>query len=243
MHSRPVRPRISRFATCLLAAALAPAAQAQSSCSSDGQPRPVALLERFINADCGNCWSDAATPRSGKGEVALDWVLPGSRGEDAPLSAVAGRAGLKRLQALGQAPPAGSSSQTTAVAGPARLRVAHGLPVAGYIGASVALPRLPPVAAPVPWTAWLALVEALPAGTEASPVPRNLVRNLVQPPWDGGKQLSKSERPALFESRSMDIPAGADPSRLAVIGWVQDAQGRVFAAAQSRCTPARSKPP
>lgn len=242
MYSRPFHPLTSLSATCLMAVGLASAAQAQSSCSSDGQARPVALLERFISADCRDCWSDAATPQTRRGEVALDWVLPGSQGEDAPLSAVASRAGLKRLQALGQAPPAGSSSHTTAVAGPGRLRVAHGLPVSGYIGASVALQRLPPDAVPAPWTAWLALVETLPAGAEASPVPRNLVRNLFQPLWNGSKKLSKSEQPRFFESRAMDIPAGADLDRLAVIGWVQDAHGRVFAAAQSRCTPGRSTP-
>jgi hypothetical protein len=214
-------------------------AWAQSSCSSDGQSRPVALLERFINADCADCWSNAATPRVRRGEVALDWVLPGSQGEDAPLSAVASRDGLKRLQVLGLVPPAGSSSQTTAVATQGRLRVAHGLPVSGYIGASVQLQHPPPPGTPAPWTAWLALVEAIPAGTEGSPVPRNLVRNLIQPIWNKGKQLSKSERSSWVESRAMDIPAGSDPARLHVLGWVQDAGGRVFAAAQSRCIPAR----
>jgi hypothetical protein len=202
----------------------------------------VALLERFINADCRNCWSDANTPKVSRGEVALDWVLPGSQGEDAPLSAVASRDGLKRLQALGLAPPTGSSSQTTAVAPQGRLRVAHGLPVSGYIGASVQLQHLPPAGTPAPWTAWLALVETIPAGTEASPVPRNLVRNLLQPLWHGREQLSKGEQTAWLESRAMDIPAGTDPARLRVVGWVQDAGGRVFAAAQSRCTPARSRP-
>ncbi|MES2687850.1 MAG: hypothetical protein V4706_13585 [Pseudomonadota bacterium] len=223
----------------MLAACLTPLAHAQSSCSSDRQARPVALVERFINADCRDCWSDASTVRARRGEVALDWVLPGSQGEDAPLSAVASRDGLKRLQALGLLPPAGSSSQTTAVATQGRLRVAHGLPVSGYIGASVQLQRPPPAATPAPWTAWLALVETIPAGTEGSPVPRNLVRNLIQPIWDGGKQLSKNEHSSWLESRAMDIPAGADPARLRVVGWVQDAGGRVFAAAQSRCIPAR----
>ena len=227
----------------MLAACLVPSVHAQSSCSSDGQARPVALVERFINADCRDCWRDAATPRTRRGEVALDWVRPGKQGDDAPLSAVASRASLKRLQALRLAPPAGSSSQTSAVAAQGRLRVAHGLPVAGYIGASVQLQRAPPAGFMPPFTAWLALVETIPAGTEASPVPRNLVRNLLQPPWDGGKQLSKGEQSEFFESRAMDIPPGTDPGRLAVIGWVEDAVGRVFAAAQSRCTPARSGAP
>jgi hypothetical protein len=227
--------RVPVLASLVLAACMAPAAQAQSSCSSDGQARPVALVERFINADCRDCWSDAATAQVRRGSVALDWVLPGSQGEDAPLSAVASRDGLKRLQALGLPSPSASSSQTTAVAEQGRLRVAHGLPVAGYIGASVQLQGAPPAGATPPFTAWLALVETIPAGTEGSPVARNLVRNLLQPIWNMGGQLSKGEQTGFLESRSMDIPAGTDPARLAVIGWVQDAGGRVFAAAQSRC--------
>jgi hypothetical protein len=230
---------VPALAWLLLVTAAAPPVLAQSACSSDGQARPVALLERFISADCSDCWRDAATARARQGTVALDWVLPGRRGDDAPLSAVASRDGLQRLQTLGLAPPDTSSSQRSRVAPSGRLRVAHGPAVSGYVGASVALQRLPREGAPAPWTTWLALVETIPTGTEGSPVPRNLVRNLIQPPWDGRKQLSKGEQTGFLESRVMDIPAGTDTSRLAVIGWVQDAGGRVVAAAQSRCLPVR----
>lgn len=78
-------------------------------------------------------------------------------------------------------------------------------------------------------------MEALPAGTEGSPVPRNLVRNLVQAKWDGRNQLLNQEPLRFFDSRSMDVPAGTNTDRLRVIGWVQDAGGRIIAAAQSRC--------
>lgn len=221
----------------LLAAGLAQPALAQSSCASDGQKRPLALVERFINADCATCWTDPVTPPATRGAVALDWVLPGGQGEDAPLSAVATRDGLKRLAALGTAPPAASLTLRTPVAVRAgALRVAHGLPVSGYIGASIAFKGSAGVSNSPPWTAWLALVEALPAGTEASPVPRNLVRNLHQVPWDGRDQLPKQEQMRFIESRPLDIPAGTNTDRLRVIGWVQDASGRVVAAAQSRCT-------
>ena len=37
------------------------------------------------------------------------------------------------------------------------------------------------------------------------------------------------------EMRPVRIPEGAKPERLRLVGWVQDAQGRVVAAAQSRC--------
>jgi hypothetical protein len=224
------------LAACVLAAGTAGMARAQSSCSSDGQSRPVALLERFINADCADCWTDPLSARSGRGELALDWVLPGSRGDDAPLSAVATRDALKRLEALGMPPPAGSASRKTPVArGAAALRVAHGVPVSGYIGASITLRGTSAKNPGHRWSAWLALVETIPAGTEGTPIPRNLIRNLVQPIWNGGKQLSKEEQLRFIETRSMDVPPGMNAERAKVIGWVQDGQGRVIAAAQSRC--------
>ena len=229
--------RIPVLAPLLLAACLLQPARAQPFCASDGQSRPVALVERFINADCRDCWVDPATLRTRPRELVLDWVLPGSQGEDAPLSAAATRDGLKRLQALDTAPPAGSSSRKTTVAvGKGRLRVAHGLPVSGYIGASIEYKQVPIDAAGQPWSAWLALVETIPIGTEGTPVARHLVRNLIQPLWDGRNQLSKTERLNFAESRSMDIPPGMNTDRVRVIGWVEDAQGRIIAAAQSRCT-------
>ena len=85
------------------------AAQAQplapSFCASNGQPRPVQLFERFINADCDSCWKDPTTPALQPGQVALDWLLPGSKGDDAPLSAVASRDGVNRLEVLGDVLP------------------------------------------------------------------------------------------------------------------------------------------
>jgi hypothetical protein len=206
--------------------------QAQSSCSSDGQPQPAGLLERFINADCESCWSDARTTQPGPGEIALDWIVPGSRGDDAPLSAAASRDAPARLEALGRpAPPqAGSSHRKLQRAG-RQLRVAQGPPSNGYIGASIELKP----GGPGSWNAWLLLVETIPAGSEGTPVARNLVRNAVQPAWNGERPLSKQQQQRLFESRPMSIPEGAKPARLRVVGLVEDAQGRIVAAAQSVC--------
>ena len=207
-------------------------AQAQSSCSSDGQPQPVAILERFINADCESCWSDARTTRPGPGEIALDWIVPGSRGDDAPLSAAASRDALERLKALGRpAPPQAGTASHKLQRAARRLRVAQGLPFNDYIGTSI---ELKPGGAG-PWKAWLLLVETIPAGSDGTPVERNLVRNALQPPWDGERRPPKQARERLFESRPMSIPEGAKPARLRVVGWVEDARGRVIAAAQSRC--------
>jgi hypothetical protein len=214
------------------------AVQAQSSCSSDGQPQPVALLERFINADCDACWRDARAARPGRGEIALDWIVPGSRGDDAPLSAAASRDALARLEALDRPAPPQAGTFRHKVQPPARtLRVAQGLPFNGYIGTSI---ELKPGSAG-PWKAWLLLVETVPAGSEGTPVARNLVRNAIQPAWDGKTSLSKQEQMRLFESRPMSIPEGAQAARLRVVGWVEDARGHIRAIAQSRCVPPRSE--
>ena len=76
-------------------------------------------------------------------------------------------------------------------------------------------------------------LETIPAGTEGTPVERNLVRNSLQLEWKVSARGGKA--PAFFESRPMNIPEGANPDRLRVAGWVQDAQGRIHAMALSRC--------
>lgn len=232
-------PAPAWLAVCVLAAGLgfSDVARAQSSCSSDGQSRPVVLLERFINADCADCWNDPATPRAKRGQLALDWIAPGARGDDAPLSVAATRDTPGRLHALGQALPSRAQTYSRKVypGSPGLLRVAHGLPVSGYVGASIELKAVPGDAREFPWTAWLALVESVPSGTEATPVARNLVRNVLQISWNMPRQLLKGERINFSETRSMDMAPGVDTRRLRVVGWVEDAQGRVIAAAQSHC--------
>lgn len=204
----------------------AAAARAQSSCSSDGQPQPVALLERFISADCQDCWTRAAEPAR-QGELALDWIVPGTRGEDAPLSAAATRDALQRLDALRRKPrPALDHVRTARRDGAGRLRVALGPAFNGYVGTSIESAD----GGRGPFTGWLALVETLPAGTEGSPVERNLVRNLLVVPW-------AAPPGARLEARPMSIPEGADPDRLRVVGWLADSRGVIRAISESRCTP------
>ena len=234
--SMPLPPLCMSLLTALALWAVGPNAQAQSFCASDGQPRPVRLMERFINADCETCWSDPATPVPGLRSVALDWIVPGTRGDDAPLSSVATRDALHRLEALKENIPAKATGAEHKVKGlpGAALRVAHGLPVSNYLGVSIELKPVAP-AARQPLNAWLALVETLPAGIEGSPVERNLVRNLILQPWNGRNQLSNSEQSRLFEARSMSIVPAANPERLRVIGWIEDEKGQVLAAAESRC--------
>ena len=214
-------------------------AHGQSLCSSDGQPAPTALLERFTNADCAICWQDAATPAASPGALALDWIVPGSLGEDAPLSVAASRDAPQRLASLNHKRPSGQSSVATVLTGwpGASLRVAHGVAVGDYVGASITLTLPKNTVFEPPLHAWLLLIEALPVGTERSPVPRNLVRNVLQPLWNMRDKLQISEQISFREFRPMNIPTGAKPARLQVIGWVQNASGQTLIAAQSVCQP------
>jgi hypothetical protein len=219
-------------------------AQAQSSCASDATQPPRVVLERFINADCATCWADPATPKAPQLGVALDWIVPGAKGDEAPLSAAASRDALPRLEALGLPVPAASSSHQSLVARAAPRGLSLRVALGGYMGASIelSLRGKPPAGQrqiAYPLTAWLLLAEALPAGAEGSPVPRLLVRNVLQVSWKERNQLSNLERPdsapRFRESRPMSLPEGSNPDQLRAIGWVQDVTGRVIASAASVC--------
>jgi hypothetical protein len=211
----------------------ATAVLAQSVCDSDAQPRPQGLVERFISADCAHCWTAPDPAPVGRKVIALDWVVPGQAGEDAPLSAVARRDSLERLVALQLAAPAGQSQRSARMAGrPAyRLRVAHGIAFNGYLGVSIEVGltgAAPAGAKDIPLTGWLALVETLPPGTEGSPVERQLVRGLFQADWNGRRSVG-------VQSRSMAVGEGVNPERLSLVGWLEDTRGRLLALAQSGC--------
>lgn len=222
-----------------LAALFAPvhAALAQAFCASDDQPRPVQLLERFINADCESCWKDPATVKAASGQIVLDWVVPGKRGDDAPLSAVASSEGLTRLQTLKKPVPNELMSSVLPVKNVPKttLRVAHGIALSGYVGASIELKPALPTYKGKQLTTWLALVEKVAEGTEASPVERYLVRGLLQTSWDGRKALPKTEKNRFFDSRVMSVAPGVNSEQLEVIGWVEDSRGQIVAATQSKC--------
>lgn len=223
-------------------------ARAQSVCSSDGQAQPQALLERFVNAECDTCWSDPATPPAPQGALALDWIVPSPLGDAAALAAAASRDALLRLESLNRQKPATQSSQRIRVSTwpGANLRVAHGVALGGYLGASIALtvPQSKAVSEAIKWPleAWLVLVETLPPGVADSPVSRNLIRNVLQPIWNMGNALLISEQMSFKEMRAMNIPEGANPQRLRVVGWVQDASGQIIVAAESACLPEDSPP-
>lgn len=103
----------------------------------------------------------------------------------------------------------------------------------GYLGVELRLappagagaPRLPPGS-----SAWLALVEVLPAGSEGSPLARSLVRSVAGP-------LPLAERGASQHLRALRWPEGAQPDRLRARAWVEGPDGRLLAMAGERCGP------
>lgn len=234
-----------RLLIAILFAATSLGAHAQSACSSDGQAVPVALFERFISADCEACWGDATTPAPSATARAmvLDWIVPGKLGDDAPLSAAATTDALARLQTLGRTTPGTTDVFTEPVEQPVRaqLRVAHGLPFNDYLGTGISLAPARTTrqhqALVAPLVFRLLLVEAVPAATDGTAVPRYIVRNMLEGTWNQSdlKPGAKGRPPHWMETRSMRVPDGAQAERLRVVGWVQDAKGRIVAAAQSVC--------
>lgn len=220
----PVRP-----ALLLLCLSLLPPAT-HALCTSDNVAPPAAVLERFTNADCATCWQDRATPTPASADtVVLDWVVPGRQGDDAPLSTVATGDAVERLQMLGRQVPERSDAVTTRrEGGRLGLRLAQGGAFNDYVGASIELES----PGRQPWRAWLLLVEKLPAGTEGSPVARNLVRNVFRPEWD---QTTARAPGRLAETRAMQIHEGAQPERLRLVAVLQDARGRIRAIRRTEC--------
>jgi hypothetical protein len=227
-----------RFVAPLLPLLLAATvAHGQSACSSDAQAAPTALFERFINADCEACWRDPSTPAASEDALVLDWIVPSSQGEDAALAAAASSDAQARLVSLQQPRPTSQSQHTQAVANwpGITLRVAHGPAVGNYVGMAVSLTLPANSALAWPLSGWVVLVENLPSGTEGSPLPRHMVRNALQPSWNKGKALSNQEQIIFQDVRAMSLPEGTHPDRLQLLGWVQDAQGRVLTASRSVC--------
>jgi hypothetical protein len=214
-------------------------ATAQSSCSSDQTAAVKTIYERFTNADCEACWTKPLlTNRLG---VTLDWLAPSPAGDEAPLSAAANRDALLRLENLKITLPKEQLIVKTGVASSGyKIRVAHGLAVAGYIGASIELtqfPKNPPASKNL--TAVLLLTETIPKGTADSPIERTLVRNMLIEPWvvkaASPKKAKNAEKQVILTRRPLSIPAGVNPDNLRVFGWVQDSEGRFLIAAQSLC--------
>jgi hypothetical protein len=220
-------PAVFRALRWALLAALP--ASAQALCTSDAVPQPQAVLERFLSADCAACWRDPGTARAASDTLALDWVLPGAQGEKAPLSVVATTDALERIYFLERKEPARAAAFGAERSGaPLDVRLAQGEAFNDYVGVSLEIAQ----PGRDRWYTWLLLVENLPAGTEGSPVERNLVRNVFRPDW--GRPMARGPG-RLAETRSMRIQEGARPERLRLVALVHDQRGRIRAIAQTEC--------
>jgi len=208
-------------------------------------PAQAAVLERFLNADCADCWSapavDAA-PLAADPRWRFDWIAAGR--DDAPLSAAALNDTADRLQRLGHTTPATSWQRLQAPAPGAAAQAglqAHLGPawLGRYMALEFVLTLAPTSSAagaaapalPAGSSGWLAMVELLPAGTDGSPLARELLRNVAGPlPLDSAQAGAP-----LHHLRAMRWPESADPTRLQARAWVEAPDGSLLAVAADRC--------
>ena len=193
----------------------------------------AALVEQFIAADCPGCWAGHPSAAAARGWQ-LDWITPA--GNHAPLAAAALPEAADRLQRAALPSSTASPAQVQRRASlPARpglsLRVAAGPAWQGYFGLQLSLLPPPRPAWPAGTTAWLALVESLPAGSEGNAAPRALVRSVAGPlPLDAAKPGQR-----LTHLRALRWPESAKPERLQARAWLEAPDGRVLAMAADRC--------
>lgn len=157
----------------------------------------------------------------------LDWITPSAEGPDAALAVAALPEAAERLARLGpDRRPVDRSfdADWRLPARPAlRLTVSAGPAWNGYLGLQLTARG----AAPSGATAYLALVEHIPAGAEGNAAPRRLVRAVVGPlalPAQG-----------LDELRALRIPEGAKPERLLGMAWWLDAAQKIGGIAAEGC--------
>lgn len=194
----------------------------------------AALVEQFIAADCAGCWAGQSPVAVAARGWQLEWITP--TGDDAPLAAVALPDAADRLQRAALPAPTASAAQvhrrTALQARPGlSLRVGAGPAWQGYFGLQLSLLPPPRPAWPAGTTAWLALVELLPAGSEGNAAPRALVRSVAGPlPLDAARPGQR-----LTHLRALRWPETAKPERLQARAWLEAPDGRVLAMAADRC--------
>lgn len=186
------------------------------------QPAPRELIEHVFSAACDACWRERGAPLP-PGAMRLDWIAPA--GDAAAMATAALPEALARGTPRDHATVLRRSALTQR--SPLTLRVADGPAWNGYVGMQVTVTRS---GRHTPGqSAWLALVERVPAGSEGTAVDRQLVRVVIGPlPLDELATLRRVQH-----LRSVRLPEGAQPERLASVGWLEAADGQVIAATQS----------
>jgi len=219
-----------------VAALTAFAGTTRAQVTSDAAPCALAhaaVVERFISAECSACWTDASIPVAAADAWLLDWIVPSARGDEAPLSPAAPDEATARARRVLNN---GINDERTVVhrtaarrASATKLTVASGPAFNGYLGVQIDGRGRAPAGSGV----WVALVESVPAGTDGTAVPRQLVRTVAGPfqprELGGGK--------AWRVLQAMRWPETAKPERLRARAWIEHADGRLVAMAGERCIP------
>jgi len=191
----------------------------------------AAVFERFISAECSACWTDASTGPAPQGEWLLDWIVPSARGDSAPLSPAAPdeAAGRARRVLNTGAYDARTVVHRTAArsANRAHLAVTSGPAFNGYFGVQLDGRGRWPAGT----SAWIALIESINAGTDGTPVPRQLVR-VVAGPFQPAELRSGKPWSVL---QAMRWPEISSPERLRARAWLERADGRIVAMAGEPC--------
>ena len=210
---------LGRGVVVLAGLAAMPVALAAPICP---EPAPNAMLERFMSAACESCWQDAVPPKART--MVLDWIVPA--GDAAPMATAALPESLARAGVVPGNETLLRRASLTRRDAP-RVRIADGPAWNGYIGIQLSVQRrgrLPRGA-----VGYVALVERVSAGSEGSPVARQLVRAVVGP-----LVLDElASRSTVTHMHAVRVPEGARADRLASVGWVQATNAEVIAAAQS----------
>ena len=199
-------------------------------------------------ADCADCWAAAGSSRAGATAAAIgwrfDWITPAT--DAAPLALAALPEAAERAQRAGIPPPPAGGQRQLGRPAAARLpglalAVASGPAWQGYFGVELKLQRGVPNSLPAGSSAWLALVERVPAGSEGSAIARELVRTvagplpLLGPPAAPGAASKASAGAPLTHLRALRWPETAQPARLQARAWIEGPDGRILAVAADRC--------
>lgn len=191
----------------------------------------AAVVERFISADCMDCWSAVDVAAAPVRTWLFDWIALTAAGGDAPLAAAANTDAQERAQRAGGPSPTGTHMLTVRSTLPRatglKFSVQSGPAWNGYFGLRLEARGHVPAGS----SAWLALVELIPANTEGSVAERQLVRSVAGPlPLEA----LRSGR-ATSHLRALRWPETAQPTRLQARGWIEAPDGALLAIATDRC--------
>lgn len=219
---------VALAAVVLAAVALAAAGAAHAACPP---AQPQVVLERFVPADCPGCWEVAPpNPAPDRRPFAIDWVVPAPPGRDAPLGAAALMEAAPRAAREGRidANEALTRSHPLPAQSALKIEVEDGPAWNGYIGLAMTVRYASQRPLPKNLTGWLALIERIDAGSDGSPVDRQLVRVLVGP-----LGLDKLRTEAVEHLRAVRTPETGKAERLSSVGWVETGNGRIIAIGRS----------